>query len=476
MRLYFMGICGTAMGNAALLARAMGHEVFGADTGMYPPMSEQLAASDATVYEGYDPKRLEKLKPDLVVVGNVIGRGHVEMEWLLETHRFPFISLPAFLHDFILTGRKKIVVSGTHGKTTTTTLTSYLLRANEEYCGWLIGGVPHDLPGGSQLGDLHAAFVIEGDEYDSAFFDKRSKFIHYWPDILVINNMEFDHADIFRDLEDIKRTFRHVTRLVPANGFILMNGDDDNVLSLLPMGWTQILRVGMREENDLRIAGFQETPEGSRFSLIWKGKLWREVKWRIGGLYNARNLAMAALAAGLALHPSDPTRLNLDAVASFKGVRRRQELLADENGQVVVEDFGHHPTAIRDTILSMKNRFPGYLITACFEPRSNTARTNVLQNDFTQALSLADTIYLGHVHRADKLSSEQRLDTETMAAIWKKEGRQAMAFSDNKALLAQLQADAAKHVTDGIKCVTVFFSNGSFDGIIAAFADHVKSL
>ena len=248
MRIYFMGICGTAMGNAALLARAAGHEVLGADTGVYPPMSTVLAEAGITLHEGYDPARLELLKPDLVVIGNAMSRGNPEVEWLLDTRTIAFTSLPALLADFVLMGRRNIVIAGTHGKTTTTALTAFLLRENGRDPGFLIGGVPFDPPVGSHLGAAADPFVIEGDEYDSAFFDKRSKFIHYAPHIAVLNNLEFDHADIFRDLADVQRTFLHLTRLVPRNGWIVLNGDDDNLRALGPLAWTRVVRVGTGEQ------------------------------------------------------------------------------------------------------------------------------------------------------------------------------------------------------------------------------------
>ena len=233
-----MGIGGTAMGNAALLARAAGHDVFGADTGVYPPMSTVLAEAGIAVHEGYDPVRLARLAPELVVIGNAMTRGNPEVEWLLETRAFAFTSLPALLHDSILKHRRNLVICGTHGKTTTTALTAFLLREAGRDPGFLIGGVPQDPPMGSHLGSLADPFVIEGDEYDSAFFDKRSKFIHYAPFIAVLNNLEFDHADIFRDLADVQRTFTHLTRIVPRNGFVVLNGDDPHLRALGPMAWT----------------------------------------------------------------------------------------------------------------------------------------------------------------------------------------------------------------------------------------------
>src|SRR6202142_113042 len=243
MRLYFMGVCGTAMGNAALLARATGNDVSGSDSGIYPPMSTVLAEAGVSVHEGYDPGRLASLKPDLVVIGNAMMRGNPEIEWLLDTRAFPFTSLPAMLHDQVLCHRRNIVIAGTHGKTTTTALTAFLLRENGRDPGYLIGGVPQDPPSGSHLGAVTAPFVIEGDEYDSAFFDKRSKFIHYCPWLVTLNNLEFEHADIFRDLADVQPTFAHLLKIVPRNGFVLINGDDPNIAALPPASWTTTMRV-----------------------------------------------------------------------------------------------------------------------------------------------------------------------------------------------------------------------------------------
>jgi UDP-N-acetylmuramate: L-alanyl-gamma-D-glutamyl-meso-diaminopimelate ligase len=467
MKLYFMGVCGTAMGNAALLARAAGHEVSGADTGVYPPMSTVLAEAGITLHEGYDPVRLEKLAPELVVVGNAMSRGNPEVEWLLDTRAIPFVSLPAFLHDAVLGVRRNIVVAGTHGKTTTTALTAYLLRANGRDPGFLIGGVPLDPPVGNHLGSRGDPFVIEGDEYDSAFFDKRSKFIHYAPRIAVLNNLEFDHADIFRDVADVQRTFLHLTRIVPRNGWIVLNGDDANLKALGPLAWTRVVRVGVEEGNDLRIAGFRETAEGASFRLVWQGRPWADVKWSLPGIFNARNAAMGSLAAGLALFPDDPTKLKLDALAQFRGVKRRQELLVNTPKLKVIEDFGHHPTALAETLQSFRARFPGHIIHAAFEPRSNTSRTKIMQAAFMRALALADYVYLGAISRPEKIKPEERFDTEAVIQHLGTQGVDAFTAPTHAALLDILAGNAASE-TERPQLV-VFFTNGSFDGIISKY-------
>jgi len=467
MRIYFMGICGTAMGNAALLARAAGHEVLGADAGVYPPMSTVLAQAGITLHEGYDPARLARLAPDLVVIGNAMSRGNLEVEWLLDTRAIAFTSLPALLADFVLKGRKNIVIAGTHGKTTTTALTAFLLRENGRDPGFLIGGVPQDPPVGNHLGAAADPFVIEGDEYDSAFFDKRSKFIHYAPHIAVLNNLEFDHADIFRDLQDVQRTFLHLTRIVPRNGWIVLNGDDDNLRTLGPLAWTRVVRVGTGEANDVRITNFAESAAGASFQIGWKGALWAEVKWSQPGIFNARNAAMAACATGLALYPGEPAKLQLDALARFRGVKRRQELLVDTPQLKVIEDFGHHPTALAETLRSLRSRYPGMRMTAVFEPRSNTARTKVMQAGFMRALAAADEVYIGTVSRAEKLKEEERFDVEAVLQHLDVQGVHAYTAESNAALLEKLLANTRAVMEPQ---VVVFFTNGSFDGIIAAFA------
>jgi UDP-N-acetylmuramate: L-alanyl-gamma-D-glutamyl-meso-diaminopimelate ligase len=469
MRIYFMGICGTAMGNAALLARAAGHEVLGADSGVYPPMSTVLAAAGIALHEGYDAGRLAQLAPDLVVIGNALSRGNPEIEWLLDTRALPYTSLPAMLHEFVLKARRNLVIAGTHGKTTTTALTAFLLRENGRDPGFLIGGVPQDPPVGSHLGAPGDPFVIEGDEYDSAFFDKRSKFIHYAPHIAVLNNLEFDHADIFRDLADVLRTFIHFTRIVPRNGCIVLNGDDDNLRALGPMSWTRIVRVGTGETNDLRITDFTETSGGASFRLNWRGRPWGDVQWSLPGIYNVRNAAMAAAAAGLALDAADPTGLRLEALGRFRGVKRRQEILLGTPPLTVIEDFGHHPTALAETLRSFRARFPAATLTAVFEPRTNTARAKAMQAGFMRALAQADEVYLGAVSRPEKLAESERFDPEAVVQHLETQGIEAHTAPNSTALLVKLMENTLPAGPDQKPRVVVFFSNGSFDGIIGKY-------
>ncbi|MBC2595787.1 Mur ligase [Ruficoccus amylovorans] len=476
MKIYFMGICGTAMGNVAVLMKRQGHAVSGSDTGIYPPMSDLLAGAGIEVMEGFDPQRLEALAPDTVVIGNAMSRGNPEVEWLLETRKIPFVSLPELVSREILSARRNIVVSGTHGKTTTTSLAATLLTRNTPAHaprpGWMIGGVPRDLPTGAELGEAGGPFVIEGDEYDSAFFDKRSKFIHYQPRVLVMNNLEFDHGDIFRDLEDIIRSFRHLTRLVPQGGAILYNADEPTLAAMMPVPWTRCLSVGTGENADCRIVDFSEDAEGSRFTLRWPGGETTPVAWSLPGLFNARNAAMAALAAGLILDPLKPASLDLSPLRDFLGVKRRQEVRLARPGLTVLEDFGHHPTAIAQTLVSLRARYPGWQLTACFEPRSNTACTAHFQSAFTEALAGADECFLAPVHRPDRYAEDNRLDTDRMARDLSAQGTQTRACTSFDDLLDSLTT-ATLQDTSRPRCVVVF-SNGAFGGKLPEYLSRVE--
>jgi len=485
MKLYFMGICGTAMGNAALLARASGHEVIGSDSGVYPPMSTVLHEAGISIHEGYDAERLAALAPDLVVVGNALSRGNPEVEWLLDSREIPYTSLPAWLAEFVLKGRRPIVICGTHGKTTTSALTAFLLRENGRDPSFLIGGVPVDPPVGQHLGSASEPFVIEGDEYDSAFFDKRSKFIHYAPQIAVLNNLEFDHADIFRDLADVQRSFRHLTRIVPRRGWIVINGDDANLAALGPIDWTRVVRVGTDEHCEVRIADFSEDASGATFSLFWGGKEWANVSWAQPGLFNARNAAMAATAAALAVCSDNPTSFDLAALARFRGVRRRQERRIDTPEIIVIEDFGHHPTAIAETLRSLRARYPQHVLCAAFEPRSNTARTSVLLDGFIAALGLADRVYLGAAIEP-RIADAACFDTERVIAELDAKGVSAKTKASNEALLELMIHETlpARAATDGKAQMKrgerpqliVFFTSGSFAGIIESYVSAAKTL
>ena len=475
MRVFFIGVCGTAMGNAAILLKKQGHQVAGSDAGVYPPMSDVLIDAGIELFEGFNEKIMLDWRPDRVVVGNAVSRGNEQVEFVLRTRDIPFVSLPQLIGEDLIKNRPSIVVAGTHGKTTTTSLTAFALEQIGLSPGYLVGGVPLDLPSGNELGTEGAPFVIEGDEYDSAFFDKRSKFIHYRPKILILNNLEFDHGDIFRDLQDISRSFTHLLRIVPSNGFILRNGDDENLLALPNASWCETFSVGTRDKNDLRIANFKENSNGTQFDLVWRDSHISSINWQMPGEFNARNLAMSFLATALAQTASlgievdqgNPfAGLTLPDYSSCKGVKRRQEILVDRSGMLVISDFAHHPTAIEGTLKSMRARWPERKIIACFEPRSNTATTNIFQDRFADALGIADEILLGAVHRAEKISVEKRINTQSMIERIKSLGKTGSSFVKNSELGNYLESINS----EGDEKLVVFFSNGSFDGVINRFA------
>ena len=330
----------------------------------------------------------------------------------------------------------------------------------------MIGGVPKDLPGGSNFGLADAPFVIEGDEYDTAFFDKRSKFIHYRPRVLLINNIEFDHADIFRDLYDVKRTFSHVRRIVSGGGAIVENGDDQNIASLEPTPWVRRVKVGFGENCDLKISEFKEARFGSSFVLNFGGKS-KKIEWGLQGEYNARNAAMAVMGVASILGLENPLDLDLGALSSFGGVKRRQDVILDTPNIVAIEDFGHHPTAIAGTLKSLRERFAGFKIYAAFEPRSNTAKMNIFEDEFASSLKNADKVYIAHIHNIEKLNAQRRMDTFRLA---QKGGENFAAFDSNERLLNALVSDVETAAACGEKIVCAFFSNGSFDGVHKKFA------
>lgn len=472
MKIYFMGISGTAMGNAAILMKNLGHDCVGSDQGVYPPMSDALTAAGIPFHEGFNEKHLIKERPDLVVVGNVVSRGNSEIEWLLETREYPYISLPNLLGRELLENRTSIVVSGTHGKTTTTTIGAYLAQNNGVDCGYLIGGVPNDFESGAHCGELDSPFYIEGDEYDSAFFDKRSKFILYHPNILLINNVEFDHADIYRDLEDVMRSFRHVLRIIPRTGHIVANADDPNVDSLIKeVTWTKVITVGVNDRADVQIVDFKENSDSSSFTIFWQNEEWERIDWRLPGIYNARNATMAAVATALACSSDNPFQLNLKCLSNFKGVKRRQEIIFENEEFLCIEDFGHHPTAIKGTLKSLRQRYPKHYLITCFEPRSNTAVKNVFQDEFTEALSLSDVVLLGKLHRSESIPLDKRLDVKKMSDNYHATDTEFISFEENMQLLEYLST--SKKQTPTLVC---FFSNGSFDGIVHHYQEHLKNL
>ena len=387
MHIHILGICGTFMGGVAALARAAGFEVTGCDGNVYPPMSTQLAELGIDVHEGFDAAQLDPV-PDCIVVGNVMTRGMDVVEAMLDRD-IPYTSGPRWLADNVLCGRHVLAVSGTHGKTTTASMLAWILQDAGLAPGFLIGGIPTNFGVSARFGDSKF-FVVEADEYDTAFFDKRAKFVHYGPRTLVLNNLEFDHADIYKDLDAILWQFHQLLRTVPRSGRIIVNGGDANLADALDMGcWTPVESFGVNGDYDWR-AQFLDAAE-RRVSVMAPGRASGEVRWRLGGTHNLEN-ALAALAAarsaGVSLDQS------LDALSRFEGVKRRMERTATVGDIAIYDDFAHHPTAIRRTIAAMKRRYPGQRIVVAIEPRSNTMKLGVHNDALAASLEKADLVWM----------------------------------------------------------------------------------
>lgn len=446
--IHFIGIAGTAMGSTAAALHDLGYRVTGSDEKVYPPMSEVLASREIEFREGYSPENLPE-KADLYVVGNAISRGNEELETLLE-RKLPYVSLAELLKREVIQGKRSFVVSGTHGKTTTTTILSWLFESAGREPGFMIGGVPENFRSGARFNDSEI-FVIEGDEYDTAYFDKRSKFLHYLPECAIVNNIEFDHADIFADLDAILLTFRRFLNVVPRNGLVLMNGDDANCLSLKAGSPAPVKTVGMAEGCDYRIQITKAATDHTVFEINGV-----EFDLPMIGEFNVRNASMCVCAAWFGGLSDEEIRKGL---AQFKGIRRRQQVRGEVNGITVMDDFGHHPTALRETIRGLRQRYPGRRVWALFEPRSNTSRRNVLQGQLIEALKEADGAIIAAVNMPERVAADERLDTEAVAAAVVAGGRLGFAEADTDAIVARLKSEAK---SGDVICV---FSNGGFDGI-----------
>ncbi len=447
-RFHFLGICGTAMGAVAAALREQGHVVSGSDENVYPPMSDFLAGKGVQISAGY---RAENIPADaeLIVVGNAICRGNPEVEEVLDRKLY-YLSLPETLKEFFLRGRHNLVVTGTHGKTTTTSLIAWIFTSAGLNPGYMIGGLPGNLGQGANLHDAHY-YILEGDEYDTAFFDKRSKFVHYMPELVIVNNIEFDHADIFESLDAIKKSFRHMLNIVPSNGMVLLNADDENCLDVSSKCVAPIIGVGFSENAANRIRDCRYSPEGSAFTLFD-----REFRIPQSGEFNVRNAAMAISAAHFYGISFDAIQVALDA---FTGVRRRQEVRGEVNGITIVDDFGHHPTAIAQTLQGLRHRYPDRRLWAIFEPRSNTTRRAVFQQSLPDALAHADGILLAQVARLEQIPQAERLDPERVVRDLRERGRLAHYERDADGIVARLRTEARPGD------VLVVFSNGGFDGI-----------
>lgn len=454
MVIHFIGICGAAMGNVALMMRRMGHVVTGSDENVYPPMSDLLRNAGVTIMSPFSPDNLDHA-PDLVVIGNRMSRGNSEVEAVLN-RRLPYRSLPELLKEKAIQGRMSIVLTGTHGKTTTSSMAAWVLENAGRFPSFLIGGVPGNFDAGWAWRNESDLIVLEGDEYDTAFFDKRSKFVHYLPTVLVINNIEFDHADIFHSLDDILLSFRRLVNLVPSAGVIVANGDDPNVESVTSAAFTPVETFGLGERNRWRAIEIEYGSDGTGFTITRDGVAVARATIPLLGEFNVRNaLAVAVAASWLGLTPDDI----VSGLASFRNAKRRLELKLDRGGVRIYDDFAHHPTAIRQTLAAIRHRYPRNRLWALFEPRSNTTRRNVFQEELAAAFDAADVALLTQIDRLDELPPSERLDPQRLVDDLRKRGVQALFLPDASAIAAHL------HASMEAGDVVVVMSNGSFGGI-----------
>jgi len=386
MHIHILGICGTFMGGVALLARELGYKVSGCDQHVYPPMSTQLEEQGIELTQGYDPSQLTSI-PDLFVIGNAMARGNPFVEHILDK-QLPYISGPAFIHDHVLKDKWVLAIAGTHGKTSTSSMVAQILEYANMAPGFLIGGIPENFGISARMGST-PFFVIEADEYDTAFFDKRSKFVHYRPRTLILNNLEFDHADIFENLDAIKKQFNHLLRIVPGQGLVIHPEQDENITDVVSKGcWTPTESFSMSSTKQGWSANLH-SEDGSQFDVLLDGKKQGSVNWNLLGMHNVSN-AIAAIAA--ARHVGVPVEVACKALAEFVNAKRRMELRGEPNGIKIYDDFAHHPTAIKTTLDGLRRRIGKKKIIAVFEPRSNTMRKGSHIETLPASFSPADEV------------------------------------------------------------------------------------
>ncbi|HTW47601.1 MAG TPA: UDP-N-acetylmuramate:L-alanyl-gamma-D-glutamyl-meso-diaminopimelate ligase [Acidobacteriaceae bacterium] len=460
--IHLIGICGTAMASLAGLLQLKGHRITGSDQAAYPPMSNLLRLLGIPIAEPFSEANLDSA-PDLIIVGNAISRGNVELEAVLD-RRIPFTSLARVMHDEFIRGHESLVVAGTHGKTTTTSMLAWIYevaarRQPELAPSFLIGGVAENFGTSFQLRDGRP-FIIEGDEYDTAFFDKGPKFMHYFPDAVILTHVEFDHADIYADLAAVKTAFRRLVNLVPRRGRIVAYDASENVTECVSCALCPVERYGFAAESAWRLADLRYENGVSRWSVLHAGEPWAELSLPMAGEHNALNAtAAAALAAGQGV----PRDAIVEALATFRSVRRRLEVRAEIDGIVIIDDFAHHPTAIRETLRALRAAYPGRRLWAVLEPRSNTLRRNVFERELVESLALADHVIVAAVYHSEKIPAGERLHPENVVAALQAAGRDAALLPNADAIVASLTPQLASGD------VVAILSNGGFDGICEKF-------
>jgi UDP-N-acetylmuramate: L-alanyl-gamma-D-glutamyl-meso-diaminopimelate ligase len=469
--IHLIGICGTAMASLAGMLKQRGFRVTGTDAAAYPPMSDFLQELGIPVAQPFDARNLEA-RPDLIVVGNAISRGNPELEHVLD-QRIPFCSLPQLLHDEFLRGKEVLVVAGTHGKTTTTSMLAWIFHTAGLQPSFLIGGIAENFGSSFHLGQ-GKHFILEGDEYDTAFFDKGPKFLHYFPDSVILTSVEFDHADIYKDLEAVETAFKRLVNLVPRRGRIIafdgLAGEAPESASLersLSKAFCPVERYGVGPRSEWRIANLRLEAEKTLWSVVREGRAWADFEFALAGEYNVWNAAAAAaLAAGCGIAKEEIAA----ALKTFKSVKRRLEIKAQVNGVTIIDDFAHHPTAIAGTLRALRARYAGARLWAILEPRSNTLRRRVLQSDLARSLALADEVVVAAVFRSETVPENERLELPELAAEIQKNGRRVRLLADADEIVRTIAAEMRSGD------VVAILSNGGFGGIYEKLPARLRAL
>jgi UDP-N-acetylmuramate: L-alanyl-gamma-D-glutamyl-meso-diaminopimelate ligase len=462
--IHLIGICGTAMASLAGMLNERGFRVTGSDAAAYPPMSDFLASLKIPVAQPFDATNLQP-HPDLVVVGNAMSRGNPELEYVLD-ERIPFCSLPQVLHDEFLRGKEVIVVAGTHGKTTTTSMLSWIFHSAGKQPSFLIGGIAENFGSSFALGNGEH-FILEGDEYDTAFFDKGPKFLHYFPDAVVLTSVEFDHADIYKDLDAVETSFKRLVNLVPRRGRIVAFDTGASVERCIAKAFCPVERYGLQANSAWQITDLRFEPTRTSWTVLRTGKRWADFEFSLAGEYNVCNAtAAAAMAAGYGIPLEDIQQ----ALRTFRSVKRRLEVKAQVNGITIIDDFAHHPTAIAGTLTALRSRFPGARLWVVLEPRSNTLRRNVFQHELANSLALADEVVVAGVFKSDSIPQAERLDLMEVGADLQQRGKRARIMSGADGIVQVI----APELRPGD--VVAILSNGGFEGIYEKLPARLKLL
>jgi UDP-N-acetylmuramate: L-alanyl-gamma-D-glutamyl-meso-diaminopimelate ligase len=464
--IHLIGICGTAMASLAGMLRERGFRVTGSDAASYPPMSTFLESLGIPVMQPFAEANLNP-QPDLVVVGNALSRGNVELERVLD-ERIPFCSLPQILHDEFLIGKEVLVVAGTHGKTTTTSMLAWIFETSGLQPSFLIGGIAENFGRSFGLGDGNH-FILEGDEYDTAFFDKGPKFLHYFPDSLILTSVEFDHADIYKDLDAVETAFKRLVNLVPRRGRIVAfdSGDSasESLNRSLQKAFCPVERYGASNRASWQIANLKLGAEQTSWSVLRDGKPWADFEFPLGGEYNVWN---ATAAAALAANYEISKDVIAKALKTFRSVKRRLEVKAQVNGITIIDDFAHHPTAIEQTILALRAQYPKSRLWVVLEPRSNTLRRNVLQDALSRSLALADQVLIASIFKSEAIPEAERLDLNRVIDEIQRRGKQARIFADADAIVNAIAPELRE------RDVVAILSNGGFGGIYEKLPQRLR--